>query len=333
DGITDSAGIDAVRSSISYTLGATLENLALIGSDAINGTGNLQANRLNGTLNSAANVLSGLAGNDTYIVGAGDTVIEGLNAGIDLVLANVSFSLGDNIENLTLLGTDAINASGNALANILLGNDGANVLDGKAGSDTLQGGKGNDTYIVDLTASNTLQDGISELANEGNDSLVLRGGNAALALSTLTLAETLENLDASATGLTKFNLVGNASNNVLTGNDADNRLGGGAGADTLIGGLGNDTYGVDNAGDTIIESADAGTDSVNIQIAIAGGSYTLGNNLENATLFNTVAFNLNGNALNNVLTGNDLNNVIDGSLGADSMNGGAGDDLYFVDNL
>jgi hypothetical protein len=44
-----------VRSSITWTLGANIENLVLTGTAAINGTGNSLANRITG--NSAANVL------------------------------------------------------------------------------------------------------------------------------------------------------------------------------------------------------------------------------------------------------------------------------------
>ena len=47
-------------------------------------------------------------------------------------------------------------------------------------------------------------------------------------------------------------------------------LDGGAGADTMAGGAGNDTYYVDNAGDTVIEASDAGTDLVSSSV-----SYTL----------------------------------------------------------
>jgi Ca2+-binding RTX toxin-like protein len=53
--------------------------------------------------------------------------------------------LGDNLENLTLTGTTAINGTGNALDNTLTGNTGNNILDGNSGNDTLTGKAGNDT--------------------------------------------------------------------------------------------------------------------------------------------------------------------------------------------
>ena len=333
DSMHDSAGIDTVETGLTYTLGDKLENLVLTGSAAVAGTGNALANVLDGSSNSAANVLSGLGGNDTYIVRAGDTVVESdLKGGIDLVKSYVDFELGLNLENLTLLGT-AVSAIGNAQINTLTGNDSNNLLDGKGGADKLLGGKGNDNYIVDLTSSNALQDKITEQAAEGNDTLTLRGGSDSSKSSTLTLQTHLENLDASATGTTRLNLTGNTADNLLIGNAANNTLTGGAGTDTLMGGLGDDSYVIDSLADSITENAGEGTDLVKVAIASPGGSYSLGANLENAILINKVAFDLTGNELDNLLQGNAAANRIDGGLGADRMEGGAGNDTYVVDNL
>jgi len=277
----ENEGTDLVQASVSYTLSQYVENLTLTGNASINGTGNDDANIITG--NTGNNILDGGAdadiliggkGNDTYIVdNENDVVTELTNEGTDLVKTSISYTLSDNVENLTLTGSADINGIGNDLNNIITGNDGNNNLSGGLGKDTLNGGVGNDTldggddidklvggagddtYIVDLIKTGksaasykvALQDTITEAANAGTDTVQLRSlsgtdysdmDNA----TTLTLGANLEDLDASATADIKLNLTGNALDNTLTGNDADNILDGGKGADTLIGGLGDDTY-------------------------------------------------------------------------------------------
>lgn len=257
--IRGGAGIDTVETAFSYsieTLG-DIENLTLYGSKKADATGNSLNNILRG--NSAANILDGRtgadqmfggAGNDIYIVdNIGDETIEFANEGIDTVKAWLSWTLGEHLENLELLGSANIDATGNNAANKITGNAGNNILDGAGGIDTLIGGQGDDTYIVDLalkgqgnTAVVVLEDKISELANQGIDTLQLRGEFALSQASTLRLANNLENLDASATGLTRLNLTGNAADNIIIGNNADNIIIGGIGADTMTGGGGKDTF-------------------------------------------------------------------------------------------
>ncbi len=292
DVVTENAGegTDTVQSSVTYTLAANAENLTLTGTSAINGTGNALDNVLTG--NSSANTLTGGAGNDTYVVGTGDTVTEAAGAGTDTVMSGVTWTLGSNLENLTLTGTSAINGTGNALDNVLTGNSAAN---------TLTGGTGNDTYVVGTA------DTVTEAAGAGTDT-VMSG-------VTWTLGSNLENL--TLTGTSAINGTGNTLDNVLTGNSA---------ANTLTGGAGNDTY-VVGTGDTVTEAAGAGADTV-----MSGVTWTLGSNLENLTLTGTSAINGTGNTLNNVLTGNGANNTLSGGTGADTMVGGTGDDTYVVDN-
>jgi len=92
-----------------------------------------------------SDVLEGGPGNDTYIVhSSSDVVIEQSGGGNDTVRSDVSYTLGNNVENLTLAGVAAINGTGNSLANTLTGNAAANVLSGQGGNDTLNGGAGND---------------------------------------------------------------------------------------------------------------------------------------------------------------------------------------------
>ena len=57
----------------------------------------------------------------------------------------VSYTMGNNLENLTLTGTTAINGTGNSLNNRITGNAANNTLIGGAGNDTLDGGTGKDS--------------------------------------------------------------------------------------------------------------------------------------------------------------------------------------------
>ena len=294
-------GTDLVESSVTYTLSANVENLTLMGTAAINGTGNTLNNVLTG--NSAANALAGGTGNDTYVVDVGDTVTEAAGAGTDTVQSSVTFTLGTNIESLALTGIADINGTGNTLNNSLTGNAGNNVLDGGTGNDTMAGGTGNDTYVVNATGDVT-----TENANEGTDTV--------LSAVTRTLGANFENL--MLTGTTSINGTGNTLDNVLTGNSA---------ANVLTGGACNDIY-VVGTGDTVTEATNAGTDTVQSSI-----TWTLGTNVENLTLTGTTVINGTGNTLNNSLIGNSGANTLSGGTGADAMSGGAGSDTYVVDNI
>lgn len=167
-------GIDTIISTEDYVLPSNIENLTLLGSSNINGTGNNLNNILLG--NSKNNILDGSSGIDTMIGGAGDDIyvvnhsndkiIENLGEGIDTVRTFISWSLKANIENLVLLGASAINGPGNELNNIITGNVASNILDGGSEADTLIGGSGNDTYIID-----NLDDLVVENFNEGIDTI------------------------------------------------------------------------------------------------------------------------------------------------------------------
>ncbi|MGB7374693.1 calcium-binding protein, partial [Pontixanthobacter sp.] len=111
------------------------------------------------------------------------------------------------------------------------------------------------------------------------------------------------------------------SDDTLEGGEGDDRLVGGIGADAMSGGLGNDIYYVDDAGDTVTENADEGTDTV-----VSTVNYTLGDNVENLTLTGTGPLNGTGNALDNRIVGRDGVNVLSGLAGNDVLVGGASDD-------
>jgi Ca2+-binding RTX toxin-like protein len=331
DMVSESAdsGIDEVRSAVDFILGDALENLTLIGSGVTRATGNtldnvLRGNNYSNTLDGGAGIdtLEGGTGDDVYQLGSdADVVIEQADSGIDTVRTSLAYALGDNLENLELLGDLSIDGKGNALPNLIVGNAGNNRLEGLAGDDTLiglsgqdtlAGGDGNDTYAIDNTA-----DVVVELAGQGRDRII--------SSVSYTLTDTVEDMQlvgASATAAT-----GNAQDNALTGSEGDNTLDGGAGADTLIGGAGSDIYIVDTVGDLVFELDDPGTDEVRASI-----DYTLGDQIENLSLLGSVSLIGRGNSVSNKIDGNLGNNTLDGGLGADTFSGAAGDDVYVIDD-
>ncbi len=367
-------GIDTVRSSISYSLGAEVEKLELTGAGNINGTGNILVNTLTG--NNGHNTLAGEQGDDMLYGGAGNDVLNGgigadymkggigddvyivdnikdrevecADEGIDTVRSSVSYALGGDVEHLELTGTGSINGTGNTLANTLTGNAGHNTLDGGRGNDTLYGGAGNDVLNGgigeddmnggignDLYIADNAKDRAIEYADEGIDTV--------RASASYTLGANVENLEFDAFG--NLNGTGNALANTLTGNGWENTLDGGKGNDTLYGeagndalnggvgadymdgGVGNDVYVVDNAGDKVIEAANAGTDTVRASI-----SYTLGANAEKLELTGTGNINGVGNVLANMLTGNEGSNALDGGVGNDTLWGNSGNDTLYGGN-
>jgi Ca2+-binding RTX toxin-like protein len=260
DAIKENAneGIDTVQASVTYTLGVNLENLTLTGTAVINGTGNMLNNALVG--NSANNrliggggndridggagsdTMLGGTGNDTFIVNqAGEVVTENFNEGMDTVESGISYTLGSNVENLTLTGTAHINGTGNVLNNILTGNSGNNVLDGGAANDTMDGAAGNDS-LFGGSAEDLLLGGLGDDAlagGSGND--MLEGGDGT------------DTLDGGAGDDT---LRGGAGDDSLTGGSGGDELVGGLGNDMLIGGSGNDLYNFSRGDgrDTLLDS-------------------------------------------------------------------------------
>jgi Ca2+-binding RTX toxin-like protein len=78
-------GNDTVDASISYTLGANVENLELLGTARLAGTGNGLDNSITG--NGAANVLQGGDGDDRLVGGGGKDTLTG-NLGADGFVLN-----------------------------------------------------------------------------------------------------------------------------------------------------------------------------------------------------------------------------------------------------
>jgi len=305
---TGGSGTDEVLSTVTFTLGAGIENLTLTGSVDISGTGNASDNVIDG--NSAIgvgsiglrgiNILYGGGGNDTlygnggndtldggtgadlmiggadsdaYVVdSAGDVITEGNVTGLDTVFVAINYTLGDYLEDLIIYFAPGITATGLSVT----GNIANNRMYGFTGDDNISGLEGNDL------------------------------------------------------------LVGNSGNDTLDG---------GTGTDTLAGGFGDDTYIIATTTDTIQESANQGFDTVRSDInftlfngvealILTGGTATtgIGSGENNLITGNGLGNALSGAGGNDTLNGGLGNDSLDGGSGSDSLIGGLGDDLFTVDS-
>jgi hypothetical protein len=95
-----------------------------------------------------SNVVKDLAGNSlgTFTNRSADTFLSG---------ASVT-SLYADYTKLTLTGTSAINGTGNAKNNTIIGNEAKNTINGAAGADVLTGAGGTDTFVYTTLANSLL---------------------------------------------------------------------------------------------------------------------------------------------------------------------------------
>jgi Ca2+-binding RTX toxin-like protein len=214
--------------------------------------------------------------------------------GTTAIASSASLIMGANLIGLTLLGTENLTATGNALGNVIDGNKGANQIDGGAGADTMTGGAGNDVFV--LKAGQANGDVIGDFAGNGSaagDSIQFDGYSAAATLVNLggnqwqivdgAMTETFTVTGALATSDYSFVNVGAPPPPPPPDPGAgDDTIAGTSAAESLSGGGGND------------------------QIGGLGG--------------------------NDTLDGGAGNDTLDGGTGADKLVGGGGNDVYVVDN-
>lgn len=353
-------GIDEVQTSLgAFTLGDHLETLTYTGYSQFQGAGNALDNVIVGWWSN--DTLSGGAGSDTLIGDAGNDLLDG-GAGSDLLIGgrgddiyvvddvgdvvqelffqgfdevrttlNV-FTLGDNLDGLTFIGTGDFQGTGNELANLITGGAGNDTLIGGLGSDTLRGGDGDDLFYIDDSGP-TIEGGT------GLDTVIVRYNDGT-------------QLDLAASGIERaYGGVGN-DRLVGTGSDVGLLIDGGDGDDTLIGGAFNDTLIGGSDGDSL-EGGDgddlfyldatgkvdggAGLDTVYIQgnadlfVAIHQAGiermFSGGGNDILLAIGGPVAVEIDGGAGDDQVIGSAFNDTLRGGDGNDSLYGENGDDI------
>ncbi|MDD2885522.1 MAG: calcium-binding protein [Dechloromonas sp.] len=317
------------------SMAGILNNILLYGNDSI--VGSTGSDTLVGTQGS--DTLAGGAGNDTYIISdTTDVIVETSTGGIDTVLIRGAgtYTLTNYVENARVesAGSNyyydpAVSITGNSLGNQITGkgandtliggagNDrlsgqgGVDTLDGGTGVDTMFGGGGSDTYVVD-SASDMVYDDGSDIAypygGVVGDWVNVKGA-ISWSLATTGKGTDVENLRLETGAL---NGTGNSLNNYIVANNTANNLNGSTGIDTV--------------------SFETATASVTASLAVAAVQTTGGSGNDMIVGFE----NIRGGSAGDNLTGNSLDNVIDaggGATGVDTLNGGAGNDTYYVDSI
>ncbi|MFI0843906.1 calcium-binding protein [Mesorhizobium sp. IMUNJ 23232] len=273
---------------------------------------------------SGDDIMTGGLGNDLYFVNdAGDQVSEQASQGTDEVGTFVDWTLGANFENLTMQGDADIDATGNALDNVITGNLGNNALSGGGGDDVLMGGGGADALNGGAntdTASyaNAMAAVVVSLANPA-----INGGDAAG-----DSYVSIENLTGSMYGDT---LNGDDDVNIVKGGGGIDTVKGYGGADMLFGEAGSDTL-IGGVGADMLDGG-ADTDTASYAGATAGVIASLANpaiNSGDAAGDSFVSIeNLTGSGFDDALNGDNAYNFIQGGGGADTMKGyGSTDQLH-----
>lgn len=237
-------------------------------------------------------------GPDSFVVNTNDTYQLDFAGGDDVLRVE----MGTTTAHMGL-GNDRVRVDG-GLATIF-GDEGADRFGLYGRSSTIDGGADNDRFNIHAGSGHVLGGGA------GDDAFVFYGS---------VTGEHLSGGD----GNDRFYGYGLGISGQIdggNGNDAFYDFANVGGLQvSLRGGAGNDLYRVVSAsGPNIVENAGEGTDTVQVARGI---SYTLGANLENLSVANSL-----GSGEDATLTGNASNNRITGSIGRDTISGMAGNDL------
>jgi Ca2+-binding RTX toxin-like protein len=247
-------------------------------------------------------------GFDDLIIGAPRVDPNGTKPGVSYVMFGKASGFAANIELSSLHDSTGFKLSGISARDYSGGSVSAGDVNGDGLADLIVGAWGADPNGSASGASYVIFGQLPDIVFN-------RTGSAA--------SQTLTGADLADT------LSGLGGNDTLYGHGGNDTIDGGSGADTMIGGDGNDTFFVDNQSDVVTENSNEGSDTV----LTALDFYTLPTNVEALVLQGGADLHGYGNALANTLIGNSGNNLLDGYIGADVMSGGAGNDVYFTDNI
>jgi Ca2+-binding RTX toxin-like protein len=353
-------GHDTVIASCSLTLATHVEDLHLAEGGNFNGSGNTLDNLITG--NSQDNLLDGGQGadtmiggkgNDTYVVdNVGDKVVEQAGEGIDSVQSKISYTLGENLENLSLMDSTSAQAETiNGKAALVYGFPHNYDLDYSQG-DEVPGYKGTcgETSVANICIMSGLQETEADvvkraIANgwcrtQASDDASRGGCNQ---YDQMNLLKSFGLPSDCSYGYDQAKLAGLlkdgrgvliAVNAGKLWDDPDYVQGGVLNHVVTVTGVACDASSGDVLGFYIADSgrgqaADANrylsTDDMR-KVADAYGAnmvYTL-----DPIKIRNENIDATGNALDNVLTGNRGNNILTGGRGDDTLIGGAGNDTY-----
>lgn len=258
---------------------------------------------------SGTDAMYGGSGDDIYEVdNEADIVVEYNDEGTDTVGTTISYRLPDNIENVAVQSSVAINVTGNTMSNRLFGNDAANTLDGLAGDDLLLAASGDDILIGGTGADQLFgEDGNDRIHGGAGDDALYGGAGDDVYIAELGSGADFI-VDISGINTIEFGPGIDRASVAVSQYQADD------GASYLL-----VNYGTD-ADSLIIKNGLSGT--------IKSYHFDDGSTLLHEELFgeSTVPFHIVGTTGDDVIYGSGVADTIDGGLGNDRLYGADGAD-------
>ncbi len=310
-GGNDTADYRNAQGSVTVTLTDSVDGLGNLlgsstgaeGNDLLLNIERIRGGRFNDTLtgNALSNTLRGMDGDDTLDGGAGYDWAAYMDAtgSVTVTLTNVVGGISGGSStgaggNDTLINIEYL--IGSAFDDTLNGNTSSNRLRGGLGADILNGGGGTD--FADYGAATA---GLTIRLGVPGDNTGEAAGDTYISIEGVYGSE--------------FNdlIGGNSANNTLYGLGGDDFLGGGVGNDYLDGG-----NGVDLASYRYYDGS-----VVPLVVSLENTALNTGDAVGDTYVR---IEGIRGSAYNDTLYGNTSDNVLAGAEGADSLNGGGGND-------